>query len=80
MIRRGRGVFEGAGIVLFLDLVVVIQIFALYFVLIKLNMCFVHFFLHNCCFAIKKQVCVYVSSSAEPCREWTGQQNELCPT
>lgn len=58
MIRRGRGVFEGAGIVLFLDLVVVIQIFALYFVLIKLNMCFVRFFLHNCCFAIKKQVCV----------------------
>lgn len=44
MIRRGRGVFEGAGIVLFLDLAVVIQIFALYFVLIKLNMCFVHFF------------------------------------
>lgn len=44
MIRRGRGVFEGAGTVLFLDLAVVVQIFALYFVFIKLNMCFAHFF------------------------------------
>lgn len=58
---------------------VVVQIFALYVVLIKLNVCFVHFFLHNYCFAIKKKG-VYVSSSTEPCSEWTGQQNELCPT
>ena len=39
----------------------VIQVFALYFVLIKLNMRFVHFFLHNYCFAIKKKsVCMSV--------------------
>lgn len=31
------GVFEGIGIVLSLDLVVVMQIFALYFIIIKLN-------------------------------------------
>lgn len=43
MIRRGIGVFEGVGIVLSLNLVVVIQIFAFYFTLIKLNICFVHF-------------------------------------
>lgn len=58
MMRRKvcTGVLKGAGIDLSLDLVVIIHIFALYFVLFKLNIRSVRL-LHNYCFMLKNMLC-----------------------
>lgn len=54
----------------------VIEIFALCFILSKLDVCFVHF-LHNYSFTIrKKSVCHSVSSCTGQCCGWTELQKE----